>query len=735
LLIDCAKEKYSVDLQKIFLFILAKWAKPPAKAGLGEICFPCFVLVKYVKTPPNKIAQDLGLKFGSKLDGNKNIVRIDVVDAYLNFFISIPLLAQIIPSILSGNFLNKQSSVGHKVMIEYSQPNTHKVFHVGHMRNAALGDSLVRFYEHAGYPVVAVNYFGDEGAHVAKCLWQLRIYMRTTSDFKLSKVPVAKRGEFLGQFYAKAVEELDMSTFTATPFPGVYAAKVISVNDHPDPSAPPNWHVVIVEMDQQYTVVCGGLGYKVGDIVAYIPCGQKFKGNVVEPKDMKGVSSHGIIVARRELGLSPLKNVEVKKEKAEDEKKKKGNKGKKKEAKNVIYVLEPETKIGIELPEMERLPNTSIPDDVLLSVELKKRSEEVGATLRAMEEGDKDMCQLWKETKQWSLKDFKKIYKWLDCRFDHDFFESDCGEESLQMVEKYYKQGLLINSDGAIGADLTKFKLGFCMLRKSNGCGLYATKDLALARIKFDKFQIDESIYIVDASQTLHFQQVFKTLELMGYKQARKCVHIPYGLVVLPHGKMSSRKGTVIFFSELKNMLHKQIVGDFLGKYKNDWDVKEIEAAVRAISVACIKYGMLNHDTAKDIVFELKDWTAKTGNTGAYLMYAYSRVASIKREVPVPRDVEPDWNLLKDPKERCMLGTLNDFWVVIIVVIERRNPSPMCDYLYYLAKAFSGWYETHHIKKAESDELKATRLAFVSAVGAVLKTGLNLLGIQTIERM
>merc|ERR1712079_654393 len=117
---------------------------------------------------------------------------------------------------------------------------------------------------------------------------------------------------------------------------------------------------------------------------------------------------------------------------------------------------------------------------------------------------------------------------------------------------------------------------------------------------------------------TLHFQQVFKTLELMGYQQSKKCFHLAYGLVILPNGKMSSRKGTVIFFSELKKMLRKAILRDYLGKYENEWDSKEIDATEHAISVACIKYGMLNHDVAKDIVFTLKDWTAKRGNPGVY---------------------------------------------------------------------------------------------------------------------
>jgi len=176
------------------------------------------------------------------------------------------------------------------------------------------------------------------------------------------------------------------------------------------------------------------------------------------------------------------------------------------------------------------------------------------------------------------------------------------------------------------------------MVLKSDGSGLYATKDLALAKRKFDDFGIDQSIYIVDAAQTLHFKQVFKTLELMGYERAKHCVHIPYGQVVLPSGKMSSRTGTVIMFSQLKALLARDIFDNFLSKYdpeavaaaaaaaaataastaaseasaapaaaaanahskqqKNQaaWSAEERATALQAISVATIKYGMLNHD-------------------------------------------------------------------------------------------------------------------------------------------
>merc|ERR1711871_180954 len=188
--------------------------------------------------------------------------------------------------------------------------------------------------------------------------------------------------------------------------------------------------------------------------------------------------------------------------------------------------------------------------------------------------------------------------------------------------------------DGAVIADLNEYKLGNCILLKSNGTGLYATKDLSLATRKFDQFNIDTSIYIVDESQSLHFARVFKVLELMGYDQASRCVHIPYGLVTIPSGKMSSRKGTVILFNALKSQLEATLSAN-MQKYVNVWPAEEIKLVVRRLCVGTIKYGMLNHDVAKDVVFRLNEWADPRGNTGPYLMYAYARIRAIFAKVAV----------------------------------------------------------------------------------------------------
>lgn len=821
LVIGAVKKVYGEDVSDMADEIAAKGL---GKLELeGRVAFPTFVISKRLKKmkPDEQIAMAQALAKAIEESAQfKELLHAVVAEKhFVNMFLSTPVLASVCTAVDNGSFLQPLSSDGKdRVMIEYSQPNTHKAFHVGHMRNAALGDSLVRLYEACGHHVTAANYFGDEGAHIAKCLWYLQKHVAETK-LDLKSVPADSRGEFLGEMYSKAVDELELSAFTKYPFPGVIGVKVVSVDKHPDATAPPNWHKVVVQLGADATktavVICGGTGYKVGDVVAYTPVGGKLKDKAVEPKDMKGVASCGVIMGLKELDIEeedPSKAEAAKKKEADakakedaakakshggaakgkgddkkaaagDDKKKadkadkkadkkkddkpaaaagdkkakadkkdapageakgaatpsskKGKGGESQNANSKIFVLPEGTPIGIPLTEVGRKAGTSIPAGVAVEEEVVKRNKEVGAMLLAMETQEPKISALWAETKDWSLKEFKKIYQWLDCRFDHDFFESEVGEESKHMVQEFHKKGVLKSSGQAVVADLSEYKLGFCVLLKSNGAGLYATKDLALARRKFDKFNIDKSIYVVDAAQTLHFQQVFKTLELFGYEKAKKCLHLPYGLVVLPNGKMSSRKGTVILFSQLVKMLSDQINKEYLDKQKVPMEAKEKADINHAISVATIKFGMLNHDRMSDIVFKMDDWTAHGGMNGPYMMYAYARTRSIRSKVQAAADAKVDYALLTHRLERSTLTMMHNFWPVVQSCITKNNASGLCEYVYDLAKAYSSWYDNDDcsVKETKDKNVQATRLAFVDAFAKVMQKALYLLGIKTVERM
>jgi len=718
--------------------------------------------------------------------------------SFLNITLSPLYLAQIVDKILdsTNSFVGpREKRAGEKetVMVEYSQPNTHKAFHVGHMRNCAIGDVITRLYEHIGHKVMPVNYFGDEGAHIAKCLWLINKLIKE-EGVKLDDIPAKERGNWLGEMYTRASKMVSLGSYTIFPMKTLIVAQVDEIQPHP---ADKNWKVVKVNFGAgAATVVCGGSDYEVGDKIAYCPVGGLYKGKEAVEKDMKGVVSQGVIMGALEMGVTldklkqvhqrfgfivrPLKIPEAPKEQQEEaggkkkkKKKKKKNKGPVVQDKRIL-ILPANAPIGQSIVQFGRIPNLpkelqaslkkdvedrdyqkvmrmctsqqkfvhpdiALPEDCDVETTIAQRTVDYRKVLHYLESGDKEWKELWDITKVWSFDCFKEIYNWLGCRFDHDFTESECSKLSQDIVDEYYEKGVLVNSQGCIGAQLGG-KLGFCMLRKSDGCGLYATKDLALARIKFKDFNVDRSIYVVDAGQNLHFQQVFATLKLMGFKQAEKCIHIPYGKVNGPGGqKMSSRDGNVILFEDLRNKLNAALNEEIVSKLNVDEETKQ--EILHACSVGTIRYGMLNHDFGKDIAFDIKKWTSIAGgDTGPYLMMQYTRVKSIQRKVTPDPTAVPDYSLLcaKDTQE--ILLSLSDFQNVVQRAAgegkgEMPNPSCLCTYLFNLSKDFSKWYTNNNIKNNKNKNEQLTQLLFCDAFATVLARGLELLGIQTLDRM
>lgn len=549
----------------------------PPETKMGDFAFPCFRLAKILRMKPQMIATELAETFKDK--AVIWVDRVEVVGAFLNFFVDHAEFAKtLLPKITNGDLFNdfrkNSGNSNTNVMIEYSQPNTHKVFHVGHMRNVALGDSLRRLFEYCGYNVVPVNYIGDEGTHIAKCIW----YIQKNSV----EVPAENRGEWLGDMYSKATFMLE--------------------------------------------------------------------------------------------------------EASEDE--------------------------------------------------LKVYNQEISQVLRDIESKEGPTYKFWQESVKWSIDVFNDIYNWLSARFDYVFTESEVSKDSQAIVDQYLKEKVFVESDGAIGCDLKEHKCGFVLLRKRDGNTLYATKDLALAKLKFEKYKVDRSIYVVGSEQQLHFKQVFKTLELMGFEQAKKCYHLSYGLVVLPEGKMSSRKGNVITFSKLKDSLSKELT-NYLKKYEGAWTKEELEETNRKLCVGAIKYGMLCSDANKDIVFDLKNWTSFEGDTGPYLMYSYARTQSILRKAK-DQGFLPDLgsvSSLAAEEEHDLMRYLYDFNSVVSSACQSYKPSILTHFLFDMCKAFNRFHSHVPVLKADTVEQKVGRLALIQCFCEVLKQGLDLIGIVPPEKM
>jgi arginyl-tRNA synthetase len=455
------------------------------------------------------------------------------------------------------------------------------------MRNVALGDALVRILEYNGHEVVAANYIGDVGTHIARCLW---FYLHHREELGEQAEPPgadppSARGEWLGMLYTAATQRIDNA-----------------------------------------------------------------------PEELK-----------------------------------------------IHY------------------------------------TREVSRVLQALESGEGEVAELWRSTRQWSLDAFAEIYGWLRARFDHVFYESEMEKAGRAAVEDGLARGVFQRSQGAVGIDLEAHGLGFFLVLKADGTTLYATKDLALAETKFERFGVRQSIYVVGAEQTLHFRQVFKTLELLGYEQARDCHHLSYGLVMLPEGKMSSRAGNIIAFTRLREEMHDYIVRNYLGAHRGDWDDAEIAEAARRIAVAAIRYGMVKQDPSRSIVFNLEDWLVSEGDTGTYLCYAYTRVQSILRQVAQARGLEPDagadLTLLAHENERALIRALHDFNRTVQRAARQLRPNLVANALFTLCKDFSRAYTTCSVLHAESDELARARLALFGATGRLLGEGCRLIGIEPPERM
>jgi arginyl-tRNA synthetase len=528
-------------------------------AGMGDYAFPCFSLAKEMKKSPVKIAEEIE----EKIKLPKEISKIQVNQAYLNFFISPSfLIQQTIKKILKEKAKYGKGKEKSKVMIEFSQPNTHKAFHVGHIRNTSIGESLSRLYEFQGNKVIRANYSGDTGMHIAKWIWCYKTFH--------NEEDLVDDEEWIASIYVDAVKRLE---------------------ENPD--------------------------------------------------------------------------------------------------------------FQLEVDAINRLLETR---------------------------EDKEINQLWDKTRKLSIESWKKIYKELNTRFDKYYFESEVEKRGKEIAQNLVKQKIAIISDGATIMDLQKYNFGVWVLLRKDGTVLYSAKDLALAEKKFKDYEIDKSIYLVADEQQLHFQQLMKTLELMNFKELKKCQPVHYGLVRLPTGKMSSRTG--------QNILYSEFMEDVMGYAKEEikkrfpqLNNKELEERALKISIASIKYAMLKQGPNKVIVFVREDALDFEGNTGPYLQYSYARASSIMKKSKKSPKLNQE---AIDEQEVVLVKKLGMFPEIASHSYSQLNPSLLANYSYELAQIFNEFY---HSSKVIDDDREEFRLALVESFRIVLKSCLNLLGIDVIEEM
>jgi len=361
----------------------------------------------------------------------------------------------------------------------------------------------------------------------------------------------------------------------------------------------------------------------------------------------------------------------------------------------------------------------------------EKLQEQVDEINRKMEnKSDKKINELWKKTRSLSIESWQKIYRQLNTFFDVHYFESEVEQKGKEIAEELLKKNIAKKSDGATIVDLQKYNLGVWVLLRKDNTVLYSAKDLALIQEKFSN-KLDKSVYVVGAAQSLHMAQLFKTLELMKFPYVKNCVFIPFSEVRLPTGKMSSRTGENILYSdfieEITNYSKKEIKKRFPSIKK-----EELETRALKISIAAIKYSMLKQSSNRIITFKKEDALNFEGDTGPYLLYSYARASSILKKANKRINKKFDINKLES-QEIELIKKLEQFKDIVLNACNTLSPNVLANYSYQLAQIFNEFY--HNCPVIDSEEKEIFRISLVKSFQYVLKNSLYLLGIDTIEEM
>ena len=357
--------------------------------------------------------------------------------------------------------------------------------------------------------------------------------------------------------------------------------------------------------------------------------------------------------------------------------------------------------------------------------------EEGRMHFKKLEEGSEEEVKLWKRFRDLSLKEFQKVYKMLNVKFDYFTGESFYSDKMDAVVEEIDKKGLLTESNGAKVVMLDKYNMPPCIIKKSDGATIYATRDLAAAIYRKNTYDFYKSIYVVGLEQSLHFKQVFTTLKLMGYQWADDCKHVGFGLVRFADRKLSTRKGEVIFLEDLLNESIEKAT-EIINEKNSDLENKEEVA--KKIGIGAVIFTYLKNNREKDIVFSWNEMLSFDGETGPYVQYSYARGKSVLRKLGTATG-DVDYSKLSSKEEFELVKTLEGFNNAILYSIDKLEPSIVTRYVIDVAKNFHKFYNQYSVMNAEDEETKKARLKLVEATCQVLKNGLSLLGIEVVEKM
>ena len=365
--------------------------------------------------------------------------------------------------------------------------------------------------------------------------------------------------------------------------------------------------------------------------------------------------------------------------------------------------------------------------------ELDDEAREIFAKL---EKGEPEEVALWQWFRDESLKEFTRVYKMLGIEFDSYNGESFYSDKMPRFVEELKAKGLLEESQGAQIVNLEEYGMSPALITKSDGSTLYITRDIAAAVYRKETYDFYKNLYIVASQQNLHFQQWIKILELMGYEWAKDCVHIPFGLVSLEEGTMSTRHGRVVF---LEDVLNRAV--DETRKIIREKGVAtdNIDETAKQVGIGAVIFQELSNNRIKDYVFSWDKVLDFNGETGPYVQYTYARAASLMRRADAgalakAQAGDIDVTYIRSDAAYELVKLLEAFPEVVLEAADKYEPSVVTRHIVDIAQSFNRFYHDEHIITDNIEE-QAAKLALAQAAKNTIKNGLGLLGIQCPERM
>lgn len=357
--------------------------------------------------------------------------------------------------------------------------------------------------------------------------------------------------------------------------------------------------------------------------------------------------------------------------------------------------------------------------------------DEARAWFTKLEKGDEEAKELWQWFRDESLKEFARVYDLLDIEFDSYAGESFYSDKMGRVIDIIKEKGLLEESKGTNIVDLEEFNMPPALITKNDGSTLYMTRDLAAALYRKETYNFEKCIYVVGSQQSLHFQQLFKVLELVGFEWSQNMEHVQFGMVGLEEGTMSTRKGRVIFLEDVLKQAIEKTKETILAKNPNALNVDKI---AKEVGVGAVVFQELSNSRIKDYTFSWERTLSFDGETGPYVQYTHARCCAVLRKANEEVSTDINYDLLNDVDSAEVLKVIASFNKCILAGLRKNEPHMITRFVLDLAQAFNKFYHDNSIL-VEDVELRKARLALVAVTRQSIENGLKLLGMHAPERM